>query len=102
MRSRLTLQTQTRVDDGHGGNQGGWQNTVTVWGRIEALGAREREAAQAAQSEVTHLITIRHRAGVTAAMRIVKGARIFNIRGVVDPDERHRRLELTVEEGVAT
>ena len=51
---------------------------------------------------MTHRVKIRYRAGVTAKMRLTFGARVFNIRGVINAGERDRTLELLCEEGVAT
>ncbi|MFU9078112.1 head-tail adaptor protein, partial [Proteus sp. LHD240705] len=34
------------------------------------------------------------------SMRIVWGKRLFNIISIIDPDERHRELQLMCKEGV--
>lgn len=39
---------------------------------------------------------------MTTAMRLKFGARVFNIRAVINRGERNRLLELLCEEGVAT
>ena len=54
------------------------------------------------ETPVTHRVTIRHRDGVTPKMRLKFGARILNIRAVINPAERNRTLELLCEEGVGT
>lgn len=78
---------------------------VDVWANvpaaIEPLSAREFIAASAVQSEVTTRITIRYRAGVTAAMRILHNDCIYNIQGVLaDPDSGRSWLTLPCSEGV--
>ena len=79
-----------------------WADTATVWARIEPLSGRERLAAQRIEDTVTHRVTIRYRSGVSARQRIAFGVRVFNIRAVLDVDERNEWLELLCEEGVAT
>ena len=106
LRHRLVLQSPSTQPDGGGGQVGDpWAAPVkvaTVWGSVEPVSGRERLRAQRLETQVTHRITIRYRMGVTAAMRLVLGVRVFNIRAVLDLGERHRVLELLCEEGVAT
>lgn len=106
LRHRLVLQQRSSQADGGGGQAGGpWAAPVTVatvWGSIEPLSGGERLRAMRLEGHLTHRVVIRYRAGVTSDMRIAFGARVFNIRAVVDIDERRRALELLCEEGVAT
>jgi len=106
LRHRLTIQAERPITDG-GGGQGNdpWADpaiVAVVWGRIEPLGGGERLRAMQIEDRLSHRITIRHRAGVTARMRVVFGQRIFNIRALVDVEERGRFLHLLCQEGVAT
>lgn len=106
LRHRLVLQQRSPQADGGGGEAGDpWAAPITlatVWGRIEPLRGDERVRALRLEARVTHRIVIRFRSGVTSDMRLVFGARHFNIRAVLDPGERRRALELLCEEGVAT
>jgi SPP1 family predicted phage head-tail adaptor len=102
LRERVTLQSEQSVSDGGGGQVVAWTDVATVWAAIEPLTGRERRAAGRLESVLTHKVTIRHLAGVTAKMRVAAGARVFNVRAVVNPAERDRWLELLCEEGVAT
>ena len=106
LRHRLVIQAESPQADA-GGGQGAdpWADptsVATVWGRIEPLSGGERLRAMQLEDKVTHRITIRYRTGLTAKMRIAFGERVFNIRAVVDLEERNRLLELLCEEGVAT
>lgn len=49
-----------------------WTEVCRMWAEIAPLAGREFFAAQQVQSEATHNITIRWRAGVTAKMRIIE------------------------------
>lgn len=104
LRKRITLQQRdTTVVDGQQALT--WTTVATVWSSIEALSARELFAAQAVQSEVSHVITVRYRPELAdpkavAAMRAVYGTRIFNISGAMNLDERNRTVQLMASEGL--
>jgi SPP1 family predicted phage head-tail adaptor len=101
----VAIQAPNPGSDGGGGRGDPWASptaVATLRARIEPLKGGEKLRAMQLQDSVSHRITIRHRADVTARMRVVFGARVFNIRAVIDPGERRRWLELLCEEGVAT
>lgn len=104
LRHRLTIEEEVRVADGGGGFTLTWQAVAVeaeVWGAILPLSGREVLRAQQLATPVSHCVSIRYRADVTASMRLTLGARVFNIRAVVNVEERDRWLELMCEEGVA-
>ena len=97
LRHRVTIQ-QPVVDSSWGGTTN-WEEYVEVWAAVEPLRGRELLAAQQVQSETTAKVTIRYVAGVTAKMRILHGSRIFELTAPpIDPEERHRELQLMVKE----
>lgn len=105
LRRRLTLQQEVQASDGAGGYSKSWQDVAELWGEITSVGTggwRELLAPDQLQSEVTHRILLRYRAGVTTAMRLLFEERAFNIRAIIDRGEIHETLELLVHEGVAT
>jgi len=68
---------------------------------IEPLSAREFIAAQSMQSEVTTRIVVRYREGLSAAMRIKQGKRIFNPQGfLADLESGREYLPIPCSEGV--
>ena len=78
-----------------------WQLVAEVWGAIEPLSAREFIAAQSTQSRVSARITIRYKAGLNAAMRIVHGSTVYNIEGILpDKDSGLEYITMPVSEGV--
>jgi SPP1 family predicted phage head-tail adaptor len=106
LRRRLTFQTRQTTQDALGQQSTTWTDAFTVWGEIDALTGRELIAAQSVQSSVTHTITVRYRPElqipkVVAAMRIVYGARIFDIHAAMNEDERNRVISILAEEGVS-
>lgn len=108
LNKRVLLQTLTEASDGAGGFTSSWATTATLWAAIDSIstssaamgGGEHRQAMQLVGSQFVR-ITIRYRAAVTTAMRVVLGSRVFNIRRVNNKDEQNRVLELIAEEGVA-
>lgn len=103
MRHRVTLQTETRTADGGGGATIAWTDQATVWAEITPLSGSEQLRGMALEGRVTHRIRIRYRSDIapTAAWRVAYGARLFNVRAVLNENERNRFLILLADEGVA-
>jgi SPP1 family predicted phage head-tail adaptor len=66
--------------------------------KIEALSSNEQYKAQQAIGVITHRVTILYRAGLLNRMQIDFRGRIFQIRGVRDPDEKQVELRIDCEE----
>lgn len=65
---------------------------------VEPLTGSEKLRAMAVSERLSHRITTRYRAGITAATRFRYDGRGFNIVSVVDPEERHEKLVILAEE----
>lgn len=96
LRARVKLQSPTRVADELGGAAISWADEGDVWAEIEADGAAENAAFDAAPSLATYRITINRRDGVRAGWRIAWGARRLRIAGVAD--DGAPRIRLTCQE----
>lgn len=66
-----------------------WADVVTVWANIRTLNGREFAAAGGEASQATASIRIRYRTGLTAGMRVLHGATVYNVVAVL-PDEAGR------------
>lgn len=93
LRHRLILESASRTPDGGGGAAETWTTVAQVWGRVEPTGGTEIADADGLAGRISHAITLRYRAGVTPAMRLVSGSRRFEIMAVIDIDERNRWLK---------
>lgn len=93
LRHRLTLEAASRTPDGGGGAVETWTSVAQVWGRIQPTGATEIAGADGLGGRISHEITLRYRAGVTPAMRLISNGRRFEILAVMDIDERRRWLK---------
>jgi len=101
LRRRVTIQQRTTTLDTYGGQSTAWTDFAkNVPCSISPLNGRELMAAQAVNSEVSHTISMRYLAGLTAAMRILYGTRVFNIQGVINVDERNREMTVLASEGL--
>lgn len=102
LRHRIDLQIKsTTVDSNYGGETDSWSNLATsVAAEILPLSGREFVAAQAIQSGVTSKVTIRYRNGLTAAMRIVHGSDIYDIKAVLPDPTLSRHITFLCEVGV--
>lgn len=94
----VTIQSVSESDDGGGGLTRSWSDGATVNAKIDTTGGREFELAMQRTPELTHLVTIAYRTGVTAKHRLKYGARILAIHAVIDPTERHEQLVLHCSE----
>jgi SPP1 family predicted phage head-tail adaptor len=105
LRHRIAFQKRNASLDAFGGQLSTWSTIATVWADIRPMSGRELLAAQAINIDISHTVEIRYQlqfAGpkAVAAMRILYGDRIFNIHSSIDPDERHKTLELGCSEGL--
>lgn len=98
LRQRLVIERPVRSADGGGGAVETWEAVAEAWGAVIPLTGGERVEADAVTGRVTHEIWIRHRDDVSADMRLRLGARLFEVRAVIDVDERRRFLKCLCEE----
>ena len=101
-RQRLYVQQEAPVADTAGGSTMAWNTINTVWASIEPITGWERLQAGKLRSAITHRIRMRYDNTITPDMRFVLGSRVFNIRAVINVEERNHALEILAEEGVAT
>lgn len=100
---RVLIQTETTTDDTQGGHPATPVTLATVFANVRASRASEQQQAQAIGSHVDYSVTIRYRADVTPAMRLIwtpyqGSARTLQIVGVHPIDGRRDYLLLTCQE----
>lgn len=101
LRRRVTIQQRAATQDTFGGQSTSWTDWQTnVPCAIQPLAGRELMAARAVNAETTHMIDMRYMPGLTAAMRILYGTRVFNIVSVVNVEERNREHQIMASEGL--
>lgn len=97
-RLRLTLEEPVETPDGLGGVTRAFAPRLTLWAQLEPVNGVERADAQRAGAMVSHRVTLRWRADVSAAMRFCSGEKIYSISAHYDPDGRRRSLVCLVRE----
>lgn len=97
---RVVLQQRSSSKDTYGQQVMTWTDVATLWANIRPLSGREMLTAGAINSELSHVVTIRYRSGVTPAMRLTYGGQVFNILSVIDPEMAHVSLELQCSVGL--
>ena len=98
LRSRLTLEAPVDVPDDTGGTSRSYLATGSFWGQISPAQGTDRFIGERMEESITHAIRLRFQPGLTAAMRLRLGARVFLIHGVEDIDEHHRFVLCQCEE----
>lgn len=97
--ARLDLESALEAPDGQGGVTVSHAVESSHWARLEPVSAEHAELAHVGRQTVSHRIWIRHAAGIVAGKRFRKGARVFDILTVYDPDDTGRYLVCRVMEG---
>lgn len=103
LNQRVTLQSKSVTRDGMGNEVVTWSDVATVHAAVEPVRGREFVSLRAAQSDLTTRITIRYRAGVTTAMRVLHDGATYDVREIINPRSRNESLELMcVAEAIPT
>lgn len=98
MTARLALEMPVSEPDGQGGAVLTWTEIAAMWAKIEPVSSTFTERAGAETGTITHRIWLRFREGIAAGQRLRKGARLFMVKLVQDPDETGRYLTCLCEE----
>ncbi|ODS56800.1 MAG: head-tail adaptor protein [Agrobacterium sp. SCN 61-19] len=88
--ARLVLARPEPLDDGQGGAVMGFVEVARVWALVEPRSFAEEEKGPGLVATVTHHVTVRARDDLVAGQQFRKGARVFEILALRDPDETGR------------
>lgn len=100
LRHLVTLQRQSSSQDSVGQLLETWSEIGKEWVDIQPVNGREYFNASGERAEVTHKVRMRYGRTIAPRDRIVYGSRIFNIKAVMNIEERNRWLELMCTEHV--
>jgi len=98
LRNRVTIQSKAVVQNSFGEEDITWTELATVWAAVEPLRGREFLDGRMVTAEITTRIRIRQRDGISPEMRVVFGAKIYDIIAVVHVEEREREIHLMCQE----
>jgi SPP1 family predicted phage head-tail adaptor len=89
LKTRVQIQQKSAVQDTVGQPTESWTTVATVWADVRNQRGLEVVKGDMQMSRLLASIRIRHRAGITAAMRVMQGTNIYNIV-TVSPDTNNR------------
>jgi SPP1 family predicted phage head-tail adaptor len=96
----LRLEKPTIAEDETGELLESWSEIASLWTQLEPLGPGLRLFGEQQLAEATHRVTLRPRSDISNTMRFRKGARVFQILTLHDPDETGRYLVARVREEI--
>ena len=95
---RVRIEVPLSTADGAGGATVAWAMVATVWAKVEALAAAERDRSGRLDGVATHRVTIRARDGVASGQRLVLGGRSLAVLATRPAGRGDRYLVLEAEE----
>ena len=102
LRREIAVENPTRTADGEGGFTETYAaaSPSPVWSRLEPATPRnvERLVGNTIDAPITHIVTMRYHASVSAITRLTFGSRYLFVRGMQNVDERNEVLHLACEE----
>lgn len=107
LRNFVAVESKTESVDANGDRTETWTTFQECWASIATGNGREFFLAKQTIADLTHILSMRFITGITADMRVRYddpknefASRYFNIRAVMNPDERNHMLELQCSEVV--
>lgn len=103
LRHKVSVQKLNMTEREGGGYDTEWETFANPYAWIKPISGTESLFGMQLQDSITHDIVIRYKASraITPEHRIKFGDRLFNIRSVINVEERDRWLQIRAEEGVA-
>ena len=95
---RVTLERIPNQDDLAGATGQGESYIAQFWAEIIPISSKERFYMGQDQVTATHKIRILYTSLVKPRMKITYDSRSFKVIGILDTDEKKRKLELTCQE----
>jgi SPP1 family predicted phage head-tail adaptor len=102
LRKRVTIQQPIEGSrDELGERPVNWGDVTTVWAELLPQSGREFFRASQVRADLTDVVRIRYRPGISARMRLLLNGRVLNLAAPpVNVEDRNRELLLyCVEEG---
>tara|TARA_R110000744_G_scaffold106775_1_gene203156 strand:+ start:3311 stop:3649 length:339 start_codon:yes stop_codon:yes gene_type:complete len=101
LRSAIAIERLTLGTDAIGGNSQSWATNKSLKAFIKPMSGGEYLHSQRLEARLSHRIYIRYTADILNTDRVVYNGRNFQIRAIINIEERNKWIELHCEEGVA-
>lgn len=96
----VSIQRQTMTQGATGQVTGAWVETAKWWASINPVSGREYFNASGERAEITHKIDGRFGPAVAPKDRIVFRDRVFDVKSVINREERGRFIQIMAAEHV--
>ncbi|MCP5004525.1 MAG: phage head closure protein [Planctomycetes bacterium] len=100
LRHEIIIQSAATAPNSYGEGIETWSTFATVRASIIPISGKEYFSANQEQSSVSHKVSMRYLSGVNTKMRVLFGDRVYNVKSVINFQERDRELQLMVTEDV--
>jgi SPP1 family predicted phage head-tail adaptor len=100
LRHKITFQQLTVANDSYSHSTETWTDQVTTYAAIWPMRGTERMESMRLDQEVTHKIRIRYKRDLHPKMRIKFGTRYFNVRAIINVDERNIYQDIMATEEI--
>jgi len=101
----ISIERHSSTSDGMGGVTEAWTDIISgtstatpIFAAVWPVSAKEHIQAMQEQTVISHRIRVRYRPGVSTAMRIKYGTKLFNITSVVNVGSENRMLDILCQE----
>ena len=98
LNKKISIVSQTAVQDVYGGASDVWSDAFATWGTMRPIVGRELYQLHQVHGEVSYEFTIRHRVGVLSKMRVKHDSRTFEIVSVINIKEENKIIKLLCKE----
>lgn len=95
---RVVLQKNTQTEGEYGEINNYIDIIAEVWANIEPVKIKQNFLQMKNDVEISHIITIRYREDAKQCKTIIYNNRVFEVIGVISPDEKYNTLEFQVKE----
>ncbi len=100
LRHKITIETSSESANSYGEAVQTWTTYATMKAAVEPLNGREYFSGQQTDAEINTRFRIRYVAGITSKMRIAFDSRTFDIKAVINDQERNKELTIMATENV--
>lgn len=101
LRHRVVLQSRTTAQNAYGEQVVSWTNTGTYWAAVEPVTGKERFASGERVHEQDVRVVMRYVGEIDTTQRISFDSKVYDIKAVINKDERNREYELLCSVGVS-
>lgn len=102
VRHQIELQSEALTPNDSGGQDVVWTTFETVWASLKPKIVKEVPFGAKLESRVQHDVFFRYVSGVDTSDRIKFGTRIFQVKAVINLDEKNEWLHVLSEEFTGT